>query len=936
MKGFRGRAFCGMLSSALVVALATLVSAAARAKPTIKIVPQIGHSGGVSSVALSPDGRHVLSDSGGTTILLWDAATGALVRTFAGHSEGVLSVAFSPDGRQVLSGSLDKTAKLWDTATGQVVRTFKGHSDGVKSVAFSPNGKQVLTGSFDKTVKLWDAATGALVRTFEGHSDLVTSAAFSPDGRQVLSGSDDYTVKLWDRARGALVRTIRNDFNSVTSVGYAPGGRQVLSGSTDKTVKLWDAATGALVRTFEGHSGWVTSVAFSPDGRQVLSGSWDKTVKLWDAATGQVVRTFEDHSDNVLSVAFSLEGSQVLSGSEDKTVKLWDAATGQVVRDFERGDDGVVASVTFSRDGRKVLSGWDDKVSLWDAATGQLIRTFEGHSDLVTSVAFSPDGQQVVSGSDDTTTRLWKTETGNLLATLLASSDGEWLVLTPEGFFNASSPAAGKLLAIVRGFEVFGIEQFWQALYRPDLVKEKLAGDPDGKVRKAAAKLDLEKVLASGLAPKVIIKSHKAQDRSDSDFVTVSADIAGNEIGKVEWRVNGITVAAVTSAVGKGTQLDESARSQRIALDPGDNVIEVVTYNAAGLVASVPARTTIKWTGKRPTAPPKLHVLALGINEYEVGKLKLKLATADATAISSALSQAGGDKSLFEEVLITRVLDGDVTAANLDKVFADLTTRIRPRDVFVFFAAGHGVTRDARYYFIPQDFRYDTDASIKERAIGQDKWQEWFARIPARKSILMFDTCESGTLTGGTEIAFNTRSGLEQMAAVGRLIQATGRSVLTASTGDQPAREGFRGHGVFTYAVLEALARGDKNGNGLVELTELAGHVNGIVPEITEQKWKVRQVPQMSLQGSDFPLAKQLPSLAPAPGEEIIISTKPTHVVMEAAKIFAAAGGSGAIVQELAPFTLVTLIKTEQGWVLVAKNGTKLGYVAEASLKPVQ
>jgi len=186
------------------------------------------------------------------------------------------------------------------------------------------------------------------------------------------------------------------------------------------------------------------------------------------------------------------------------------------------------------------------------------------------------------------------------------------------------------------------------------------------------------------------------------------------------------------------------------------------------------------------------------------------------------------------------------------------------------------------------------------------------------------------------EIAFNTRSGLEQMAAVGRLIQATGRSVLTASTGDQPAREGFRGHGVFTYAVLEALARGDKNGNGLVELTELAGHVNAIVPEITEQKWKVRQFPQMSLQGSDFPLAKQLPSLAPAPGEEIIISTKPTHVVMEAAKIFAAAGGSGAIVQELAPFTLVTLIKTEQGWVLVAKNGTKLGYVAEASLKPVQ
>jgi len=200
----------------------------------------------------------------------------------------------------------------------------------------------------------------------------------------------------------------------------------------------------------------------------------------------------------------------------------------------------------------------------------------------------------------------------------------------------------------------------------------------------------------------------------------------------------------------------------------------------------------------------------------------------------------------------------------------------------------------------------------------------------------MFDTCESGTLTGGTEIAFNTRGGLEQMAAVGRLIQATGRSVLAAATGDQPALEGFGGHGVFTYAVREALARGDKNGNDLLELTELAGYLDGVVPAITESQWGVRQFPQMRLQGSDFPLVRQLPSLAPAPGDEIIISTKPTHVLPKGAKVFAKPGGTGTVVQELGPYALVTLTKNDEGWVLIAKEGTKLGYVAEAGLKPVQ
>ncbi len=70
----------------------------------------------------------------------------------------------------MLSGSDDKTLKLWDAATGALLRTFEGHTDVVTSVAFSPDGTRVLSGSGDKTLKLWDAATGALLRTFEGHA----------------------------------------------------------------------------------------------------------------------------------------------------------------------------------------------------------------------------------------------------------------------------------------------------------------------------------------------------------------------------------------------------------------------------------------------------------------------------------------------------------------------------------------------------------------------------------------------------------------------------------------------------------------------------------------------------------------------------------------------------------------------------------------------
>jgi len=62
----------------------------------------------------------------------------------------------------------------------------------------------------------------------------------------------------------------------------------------------------------------------------------------------------------------------------------------------------------------------------------------------------------------------------------MTAKEGEWLAITPEGFFDASANGA-QMLSVVRGLEVFGIDQFYQTLYRPDLVREKLSGDLGGK-----------------------------------------------------------------------------------------------------------------------------------------------------------------------------------------------------------------------------------------------------------------------------------------------------------------------------------------------------------------------------------------------------------------------------------------------------------------------
>ncbi len=447
------------------------------------------------SLVFSPLGSR-LAASDGTTIRLWDAASGQETSSLAGHSGPVQCLAFSPDGSRLASASDDTTIKMWDVATGRLTYTLKGHTRQAVDVKFSPDGSRLASAGFDLKVRVWDVATG--LETCNKPIEASSSTAFSPDGSRFALPCNDRTVKVWDTANGRETLSVNGHLSPVRIVVFSSDGARIATGDGDGTIKVWDSMTGRETITIKGHAGLMGSLAFSPDGSRLASTNFGPEkpgdVKVWDANAGQEKLVLKGHPWAVDRVAFLPDGSRLVSIGADGA-RVWDTTTGLeilVLRYVARVKTvGLMIQVAFARDGSRLAYASNDgtvrSVKVSDAATVQKPLTFNVPTGSLMSVAFSPDSTQIASACIDKTLRLWNVVTGLPTLVLKGHTGGVDSV--------AFSPDGSRLVSAGGEFKMPGEIKVWDAFRGEETMT--LAGH-QGPVNSASFSADGSRIVSAG------------------------------------------------------------------------------------------------------------------------------------------------------------------------------------------------------------------------------------------------------------------------------------------------------------------------------------------------------------------------------------------------------------------------------------------------------
>lgn len=782
---------------------------------------------------------------------------------------------------------------------------------------FSHNGKYIAVNDFGvKKLSIFDSSTFENISEIGISNESIWSYAYSPDGKYIVTIDESFNLNIRDSVSFEIFKVLnlknflklRNNRSDIMRLDFSSDGNFLFCTGL-KVIMKYNLKTGKIQNLLE-NSALFSSVDYSKDGNYIVSSDMESnSIKIWSTESGKLIRKINAaypintffNCYNDIYTCFSICENRIYTfletlSKENPSIKIWDFNTGKLIKELnnissfgmfcfksfekfiskesdnskfllyncignknylevfdinklnailriELDNDiektGCISS--FSLDEKYIVFVTQNAVKIYNLKNKNLLHEIPVNFTEYKEIHFIPNTNMFSVNSDDKLVT-FDLISGEIVSTILNAPNGEYITYTPEGFFTGTEWATKNLVYLVDGLDIIELDQMYDKLYRPDLVAAKLQGQDISAYAKG---ISLSDIAASGAAPAVNILNKNSTSQSRDIMLDFSVTDKGGGIGSVNYSVNG-KVYRYSDGL-KSSKGQTFTCSIPVTLDSGNNLIQVFAMNGANEISSKKALLNLTWNGN--VNRPNLFVMTVAVNNYRDSGLKLNYCVNDADSLEKALLVQNG--SLYNRVVVESLRDKDVTKQNLVKKFNDLSNKVSPDDVFVFFISGHGTTyNDGDYYFIPYDYLGTRADSLVTDAVSKNDLLKNLSLVKAKKSLVLLDTCSSGAFASD-----KGQRGMTEKTAIDRLANATGQAVIAACSDNQFAMEGYNGHGLFTYVLLDAMKGGaDRNNDGFISMQELSSYIGGEVISRSEEKWGYAQVPYSSLTASEFPL----------------------------------------------------------------------------------
>ncbi|QRV94669.1 Notchless protein [Ceratobasidium sp. AG-Ba] len=437
-----------------------------------------GIASSTTSVALSPDGAHLVHVNDSTVCIL-DTNTGRESILFSQTDHPFTHAAFSPDGHTVALRLKYGTICILDTQSG-ILQGGSEESDsdpgvfrssfsiGANPIAFSPDGSHVVSIGDYGMIRTWAVASLSIPSLSicgpKRHEFRFRCVSLSPTGKWLAFQAENGNVNIYDTATGkaafgsfnyndpgylrratsitfsldeelVAIASISSAIILIWEVAFSPDTQALASSSIDRTIYIWDTHNGDLLcGPLVGHTGNVNFLMFMPDGSRLISGSWDKTVRVWDlqASRSNKERTFLETHCDVSLIGFS-ENRHYLA-SLGAGINLWDSKTGDAVIHPLRAAGSNLEWAAFLPDGNRLISSRGREIHTWGVKTGTLLNTqYLDPEPTPGLLSLSPNGQCLATYSSDRIVRIWDARTVKMLRVLPADRAPIFLTFTIDG-----------------------------------------------------------------------------------------------------------------------------------------------------------------------------------------------------------------------------------------------------------------------------------------------------------------------------------------------------------------------------------------------------------------------------------------------------------------------------------------------------------------------